>query len=164
MALIGKRQQILPLVKIAAERHKIDPQLLDAIIIVESAYNPLAMRYEPNFNSTAIPDSYAKNNRITVTTEKQCQKFSWGLGQIMGGTARFLGFGGPLPQLLEPEVNILYATKYILKLMGDYQFIDDQIAAYNAGSAKKKSNGKGTEYINQAYVDKVLRTMETVKL
>ena len=164
MALIGKRQQLLTFVKTTADKFKIDANLLDAIIVVESAYNPWAVRYEPNYNHVAIPDTFAKNNRISVQTERQCQKMSWGLAQLMGGTARFLSYGGPLTQLLDPETNIICSAKYILKLMVEFPYLDDQIAAYNAGSPKKKSTGSGTEYVNQDYVSKVMRTMETLRL
>lgn len=156
MVQVGKRHQLLPLVETVATRYKIDAKLLDAIVTAESAYNPYAVRYEPNYNYITIPDSYAKNNRISIQTEKQCQKISWGLGQIMGGTARFIGYGGPLTQLVEPELNLTYVCKYLLRLANEYPHVDDQIAAYNAGSVRKNSKA---QYVNQGYVDRVMGLM-----
>jgi soluble lytic murein transglycosylase-like protein len=164
MGLIDTRPQLLNLVKNTTAKQRVDEKLLDAIIITESGYDQWAVRYEPNFSYTAVPDLYAKKNRISVATEKQCQKMSWGLAQIMGGTARFLGYNGPLTQLLEPETNIHYACRYIIKLMVEYPHMDDQIAAYNAGSVRYKSDGKTRVYVNQEYVDKVMRAMQTAKI
>jgi soluble lytic murein transglycosylase-like protein len=156
MPPIGRRQQLHPLVKSVAVRFNVDPELVDALVIVESSYNPWALRYEEHFHWLTNAELYAINNRITTATETQCQKFSWGLCQIMGGTARSLGFGGPLTKLMDPELNTVYACKYLGKLASKYPALDDMIAAYNAGSPRKGDNGA---YVNQGYVDKVKKAM-----
>ena len=97
---------------------------------------------------------------------------SWGPMQIMGATARWLGFKGTfLSELIEPEVGIEYGCKYLANLKRRFSgnsknncnqvddiaiFCDKKISAYNAGSPRKKADGT---YVNQKYVDKVLNSI-----
>ncbi len=127
--------------------------MLDAIVRVESSYDPFAMRYEahvPPFEH----ESFAKRNRITAETELTLQRFSFGLVQILGSTARYAGFLGPLSQLCIPTDNLLIGCKYLSMLRNRYPLLQDAIAAYNAGSPVKVITGG---YRNQAYVDKVMK-------
>jgi soluble lytic murein transglycosylase-like protein len=77
---------------------------------------------------------------------------SWGVMQVMGGLARDLGYQGHLPNLCDPNLNINYATLYIQRLRRRWPEESDVIAAYNAGSPRKRASGM---YENQRYVDKV---------
>ncbi len=106
MPIIGQRDQLLPLVIETAKKYRIDPAMLDAIIVTESAYNPWSIRFEPDFKPTTIPNGFAKKNGITAETEGQLLKFSFGLCQIMGDTARRLGFCGMLTSLCDPGTNL----------------------------------------------------------
>lgn len=119
----------------------------------ESSGDPYAVRYEPVFKWTCQIDRFAKSLHISSATEEQLQKMSWGLPQIMGGTARGLGFAKALPILCEPLEALRLAAKFVAvlgkKYAGDVQ---DIIAAYNAGSVRKNEDGT---YVNQAYVDSV---------
>lgn len=163
MAIVGKRSQLLGLVQTKAAQYKVDPKLLDAIIIVESAYNPWAVRFEQDFPHIAVPTVFAKNNRTTIATERMLQKFSWGLCQVMGGTARYLSYGGPLTQLVDPEINLTVACKFLANLANEYPVdVQDQIAAYNAGSARRVSGSAGMRYVNQDYVNKVVKAMKMI--
>lgn len=91
---------------------------------------------------------------ITVDTEIAGQKISWGVAQILGKTARALGFKKMLSQLLNVETGLFYACQLIKELQRAYTSQDDVISAYNQGQKKtlKHLNGK---YLNQDYVDKV---------
>ncbi len=131
----------------------VDPKLVDAIIQVESGYNPWAVRYEPKFTIRNIPDKYARMNGITVETERVLNKMSFGLGQIMGSTARWLGFQGPLTALCDPELNVTWMCKYLIKLKTENHVLENVIASYNAGSVRRDAEGK---LVNQDYVDKVI--------
>ncbi len=131
----------------------IRPQVIEAIIKVESADVVKSARYERNFFFTYKVESYAKLHKITVATEKMFQKCSWGLMQLMGGTARWAGFTGWLPDLLEPEQNLYWGCEYFRKVCLKYINVNDQISVYNAGSVRRKSDGR---YLNQEYVDKVM--------
>lgn len=130
--------------------------ILLAIIYVESRGDEKAMRYEKHFRWTFREEGFAKRHRVTLETELQLQKFSYGLFQIMGGTARSrCGYAGQLTDLLDANTNAMVASEFIGKLRDRYQNIEDTISAYNQGSPRKKFMSK--KYKNQAYVDKVLR-------
>lgn len=134
------------------ERFGCEPSLVAALITVESRWNPYAVRFEPGYQWLHEPERYARQQGISLEAEQTFQRFSWGLMQIMGGTAREMGFSLPLPALCEGMIGIEYGIRYLVALKRNYKAQDDLIAAYNSGSAKKKANGK---YINQEYVDKV---------
>ncbi len=133
-------------------RAQVPLDVMDALIHIESSWNPWAVRYERPFAYLLRPEAFAKTSRISLETEAVLQRCSWGLCQIMGGTARDLGFTGLLTTLLDPEVNIPLGVALFKRLSGEYLKVDDQIAAYNAGSVKRKPDGT---YANQDYVDKV---------
>jgi hypothetical protein len=146
-------QNLSKLVKAECERRQINPNVISAIISTESNWQANTARYEKNFTYTFKADLFANMFNITLQTENTLQKFSWGLMQIMGGTARDLGFSGWVPDLCKPEIGVMWGCEYFEKRCMDYLDLNDQLAAYNAGSVKRKSNGS---YINQEYVDKVL--------
>lgn len=150
------RNAILPLVKAKCARSKIRWELLDGIICQESKYDRFAVRYEPKHNEIQLPDKFSKVNRISMTTEVQLQKFSWGLCQIMGTVARRLSFNGPLPQLCEVDTNLTLALKLLEGLRARYRFEDDILCAYNHGSMERKADGT---YVVQDYVDSVKALM-----
>lgn len=119
------------IIKEASTKYKIDSDLIRAIISVESSWNPKAYRYEPH-----IKDA------------------SYGLMQVLLKTGKSVASNPALTsaQLVQPTVNILIGTKYLKQLSDRYNYyLDDVIAAYNAGSAIKKLGF----YINQSYVNKV---------
>ena len=69
--------------------------------------------------------------------------------------ARELGFDGRfLSELTNPDIGIKYGAMHLKNQYNRYNDWTDAIAAYNAGSARKKDNG---DYVNQIYVDKVLK-------
>ena len=76
-----------PLVQLVAEKaqtHNVPPSLAQAVVKVESNYDPRA---------------YSQGN--------------FGLGQIRCGTARMLGFNGNCKQLLDPHTNLDYSMRYL---------------------------------------------------
>lgn len=135
-------------------RFRVEPKVVAALITVESEWNPWAVRYEPGFYYTLDIKKYAEKVRITQATELQGQKTSWGLMQIMGGTARWLGYADALTKLVDPQTNLLWGIKYFVRKTEIYSDVRDQVAAYNAGSARK--DPFTGQYQNQAYVDKVM--------
>jgi len=88
-------------------------------------------------------DPYAKR------WEKKVNDYSYGLMQVLGSTARLLGWDGR-ENLLEPDVNLKYGIKHFYNLFKKYKKYTDVYAAYNAGDVKRDQFGK---YINQYYVD-----------
>ena len=136
----------------------VDELLVAAMIQKESLGQTCATRYEENWNHDWLvrPVFHASNNKITSQTEIMHQKTSWGLMQVMGAVARELGFEGNLVELCNPEVGIKYGIKKLLELQKDYSKMEDVVAAYNAGSPRMSTVRKG-EYVNQKYVDDVMR-------
>lgn len=101
-----EREEIRKIVSRECRLKKLKEEVIEAIIQVESGWKDKIARYEKRFVYTHKVDFFAKIHKITPETENMFQKCSWGLMQIMGGTARDLGFSGWIPDLWEPEHNI----------------------------------------------------------
>ncbi|GEM_PF-1304891 len=101
----------------AARKYNIDPHLIFATIMIESSGDTYAIRHEPR-----IKDA------------------SYGLGQILYGTARGLGFTGAPSELFDPEINIdLIARYHRRNLDKNPGLTPEQLTiAYNTGSPYKK--------------------------
>ena len=138
----------------------LDPILVGAFVATESGGQQYATRYEAQWKYLVEVDSHAKRLGLTVMTETMHQATSWGLCQLMGGTARDLGFRDHIPKLCEIETGLLWSCIYLSRLQIKYQKLDDVIAAYNAGSPRKDDTGK---YQNAQYVDKVKNFYELLK-
>ena len=102
---------------VAARKMGVPEKLLYRLTEVESAWNPWATRFEPLFTRRTRENTY--NNGTSQETENIHQATSWGLCQIMGYTARRLGWEGPIPALLDPESNLRYACLYLNQLYED---------------------------------------------
>jgi len=100
-------------IKTVAEKYDIDYKVIFATIMVESGGNTYAVRNEP-----AIGDA------------------SYGLGQMLYGTARGLGFTGNPQDLFDPKTNIELVGMYHKRNLNVYGNLstDELIVAYNAGS------------------------------
>lgn len=139
-------------------RFKVDPVVFAAIIDVESEWNPFAFRYEHGVSYYAEVEEHATRHLGNhPVLERTLQKCSFGLAQIMGATARDLGFQGPLQTLFTPELSVEWGLRNWARNAKRYERMTDLIAAYNAGSVRKEAID-GT-YRNQRYVNKVLRAM-----
>ena len=132
----------------------LEPFMVAAIVYQESKGFVYAVRYEPDFKWTHRVEHFAKYQRITVETEMNLQKQSFGLMQIMGGTARWLGLDGALPSLYKPENNLYWGCKYLSYLKDKYSGYG-YVSAYNQGSAR--IDPKTGKFANQEYVDNVLK-------
>ena len=135
------------------------PEMILAIIDTESDGNPYAATYHANYSWINMQTKRCYAADCHPNTESVLQRTAWGLMQIMGATARNIGFEGWLTELTIPVINIAIGMKYLAGLSERYlesHGIDGVIAAYNAGSPKKTADGK---YRNQAYVDEVKSLM-----
>jgi soluble lytic murein transglycosylase-like protein len=157
-----ERAQILDIVREAAKAQGVEPALACAIAMVESgAQWPRAnVRFEPRWRYFYEPATYAKYNGITVATEMALQACSWGPMHVIGSVCRELAYTGPLEALQDPKLAIEYGVKKLKKCLERFGEETQAIAAYNAGSPRKKIAPGPTQgvvvYMNQAYVDKVL--------
>ncbi len=134
----------------------IPPEVVLAIIEVESGGNPFVTA----FNQAAQANITLKRPALcSVNMEAVHQRTAWGLMQVMGSTARGVGFCGWLTELTDAETNIGIGMKYLGQLKERFfesRGLDGVIAAYNRGAPRKSPDGK---FVNQGYVDRVKALM-----
>jgi hypothetical protein len=94
-------------------RYNVDPKVILATIMVESGGNTYALRHEPQIGDA-----------------------SYGLGQLLYGTAHLIGFEGRSEELYIPEVNIDLIGKYHRRNLDVYgDLTPEQLTtAYNTGT------------------------------
>jgi hypothetical protein len=165
-----------PPIQKAAEKFKLDFNLIYAVIVVESNRNPFAWRAEPHYRylwdvrehrpfrlltqdeirGDAAPADFPFLREVNSrNTEWWGQQASWGLMQVMGAVARELGFVYEFPALCNPENGIHYGCKHLANLRD--RFLEKHgwngvVGAYNAGAPRYSEEGL---LENQQYVDKV---------
>lgn len=118
------------IIQSAAKQYQIDPDLIRAIISVESNWDPNAYRAEPQISDA-----------------------SYGLMQLLLSTAKSVSGNSSLTpnQLIDPTLNISLGSQYLRQLYNRFGNLMDVVASYNAGSPIKS----GDQYMNQKYIDKV---------
>jgi len=151
--IIEKLKPFEDLIAEACDAQNTDIPMVMAIIWQESRGDSFAMRFEPHLKPefTNMPKTWALKHAISMDTEINAQHVSYGLMQILGVTAREIGFDDKWPKLFIPKTNLFWGCKFLNKLQQRFNTSDDIIAAYNAGTPKK-IDGK---YTNQRYVDAV---------
>lgn len=150
------------LIEAAARSHGLPVRLVTAVVEVESGGDACAFRYEPGFYERYI-NGNPKIRAVrpcSLATERQAQATSWGLMQVMGATARGLGYPGAfLSELTRPEMGLEYGCKLLAKLAKRYEAghgWPGVVAAYNAGSVRIAPGGG---FVNQSYVDKIAQAL-----
>lgn len=152
--------EILTLVDEIARSYSVGPpSIVKAIIQQESNFNPHVLRYEPEYKYLYSSSTYAHELGITVETEIITQKISWGLGQIMGGLARELGFRDHMNVLLIPEVNIKYIFENIKRIGHQAVTPTEVFACYNGGMGSLYIKYKTGVFPNQKYVESCMNSM-----
>jgi hypothetical protein len=124
-----------------AEKHGVPIPLITQLIESESAWSVYAARFEPNFERFFAPGPDVM--KTTWQTERELQKISWGLCQIMGWTARTEGWLQPIPAILDPRENINFACRYLVKLRNHYPQQPSwrwAVTAYNHGERWEQIN------------------------
>lgn len=147
-------------VRAMAKAFNLDEDLVEAIAWIESSMNPMATRYEKDFNYIFNASIFAHDLGISTETEVQLQKFSFGLMQVLGCVARELGYQGPMMNLCSVITGSEYGCKKLVKISEKHPDEDDMISAYNQGSPIKSADGK---YRNQAYVDLVKKKLALLR-
>lgn len=141
-----------------ARKYAIDPALIKAIIKKESGNNPFAMRLETHLKKAHWYQSTLKGIKEVANYHHS----SFGLMQMMYGTARHIGFLFNPFSLFNPTRAIRYGTKYLAWCIKRYKGrIWDGVSAYNQGNNRffdiNKNGIKDAheKYYNQEYVDMV---------
>ena len=149
------RPEILALVDPAATKNGLDFWTLVAQIEKESSGNPLAIRLEQDFRW------FSPRGSQPTGDELEFQRTSWGLLQIMGATARELGYAVPAtpwpssPLKLDPAAALDLGCRYLAGELKRYGNIRDALSAYNAGHATPDNFG--------AYVEPILERADALK-
>jgi|GEM_PF-830302 len=144
----------------AALRFNLPVRLIQAMILIESGGLPWAMRYEPEFYDKYVAQREIKPLRpCSEATERRGRATSWGLMQIMGETARSVGFARPyLSELCAPDVGLLWACSYLEHLKN--RFVawgwSAVVAAYNGGPGAVLG---AEQFTNPEYPRKVLAAL-----
>jgi len=145
-AVVGDRVKPAALYKLAdlvydnSRLYGYNPELLLAVIAVESKFNPEALgRYRSGGLSGAL-----------------------GLMQIKYPTAlaisKMLGIKGLKPKdLMDPETNIILGTAYLTTLISRFKSFKLGIIAYNLGPGTVRSTLSRKEALPMRYYEKVLK-------
>lgn len=105
----------------AAASYQLPVEIVRAMCGQESSNNDDAMRYEKDFDRryNLKPGDYVPAN-CSRDTEEVGRATSWGPMQVMGETARCLGFKGWFPELCEPDVGLEWGCRYLRRLADRY--------------------------------------------
>lgn len=146
------------LVRGVAIRHDIPPDVLCGLVLKESSGRFRAVRHEPGYRNWERPMHFAAVTSGSTNGEMSLQRHSWGLGQIMGATARRFGFEGWLPDLCDYEnrqLNLELACMHLRRDLNQGVSLKTALARYNGGyEGNPRPDGTLRQ---QGYVDAVLK-------
>lgn len=138
------------LVADAASLYNLSPVLLKGQVLVESAGDPNAFRFEHDFFTCYV----LGNGKAKAAQYGPLAACSYGLMQIMLETAVEIGYTNAPWELFQPAVGLNWGACYLRRLIdrarGD---VSQALAAYNGGTRGNLIK----PYRNQAYIDKVYR-------
>ena len=135
------------LIAICAQRHSLDPWLMEALVLTESSGRADAFRFEPAFY-----DRYLKGKAEWADQIPRRVSSSYGLMQIMYPVAKELGFNGEPEMLFVPSVNLTWGCLKFSQLLGWAAGDENRaLCAYNGG----KVGNVAAPFRNQSYADKV---------
>ncbi len=118
------------LIHAAAAEYDLDPNLIFATIMVESGGDTYAIRQEPRIHDA-----------------------SYGLGQLLYGTARGLGYRGQPEGLFDPKTNINLIAQYHKRNFDRYTELNpvELTTTYNTGSPYKRPHPGHLAKFNKWY-------------
>lgn len=152
-----KTPELLALARQKAIAWQIQPDIVFALIDRESEWDTYDIRFEPKFLSKYIAPQYTAGK--LSATEAYGRSFSWGLMQIMGETAREIGYEGPLAALTDPATGIEWGCRRLNGLLsrakGD---INAALQHYNGGA----NPNYATEVIALSMTYRIAPTVKTV--
>jgi len=135
-----------------ASRHDLNPNVIEAIVLVESAGKAHAFRHEPGFWRRYMQGKPEWDGAIPERVSS-----SYGLMQIMYTTALQQGFDDQPEYLFVPTINLEYGCKHFRWLLNWANDELKAIAAYNGG----KGNWDGSR--PQRYMARVLNAAEIAR-
>jgi soluble lytic murein transglycosylase-like protein len=112
-----------------AAKYGLEATLVAAVCEQESDWEPGAVRFEPGFLKR-----YVEPLKLGDVLEELDRSTSWGLMQIMGQTARELGYAGSCPSLRDPETAVIYGCKKLQScFLKNGSHVATALLAYNGG-------------------------------
>lgn len=128
------QDELIDLARTTALAHSLDRALVCAICEQESKWHPWSYRFERAFFAKYVAPLYTKG--IISASEAYARAFSWGLMQVMGETAREMGFAADYEsELCDPAVGLdwgcIVLTKKLQKAGGE---ITKGLLYWNGGS------------------------------
>lgn len=112
------------LIKDTADRYKLDPHLVAAIVLQESSGDPTASRPEPKFYIKYLEGRPLEGfvpTDMPEEWERALRSHSFGLMQLMGQVAREMGFKAPrLIRLCDPAINLDYGCRKLKQLFARF--------------------------------------------
>jgi soluble lytic murein transglycosylase-like protein len=127
------RDELIAGVRAAAAASGIDGALICAMAEQESAWNPWAIRYEPQFYKRYVTGLIAAE-RLSET-ESRARATSWGLLQVMGQVAREHGFSGAfLAELCDPASGVQIGCKVFAGMLeAEKTNVTEALQRWNGG-------------------------------
>jgi soluble lytic murein transglycosylase-like protein len=105
------------------------PIIILGICERESSWNPWAMRFEPAFKSKYIDPMHLPEPEATLRAT------SFGLMQLLGESAREMGYKDNLQELVDPEINLMWGCRWFeKKLVVASGVLADALQDWNGGS------------------------------
>lgn len=125
--------ELIVMLKAEATRQSLDPALMCAIAEQESNWEIYATRYEDAFYNRYLKKLYPGK----PTTESIQRAISFGVLQLMGQSAREIGYSAiGLATLLEPIINFRFGCMHFAnKLKSAKGDVEKALLLWNGGSA-----------------------------
>lgn len=133
----------------AATTHALEPDLVEALVLIESSGRTWAYKFEPDFWTRYLQDnptwSQANPSRVAA---------SYGLMQIMFVVAVEVGFTGTDPEyLFVPSVGLEFGCRKLAELLRwSHGNVTQALSAYNGG----KRGNAAPPFRNLRYAERVL--------
>jgi len=140
------RYRLADLIYQNSAQYGYSPELLLAVMAVESGFNPQALgRYQSGSLSGAIGIMQLKYETAAYMAN------TLGMGKI------------EREDLLDPEINMVLGTAFLMTLITQFKSFKHGILAYNLGPGKVRSALANNEPLPVRYYEKVLRQYYKIK-
>lgn len=145
-----------PQIATAARAHGLAPDLVEALVLIESSGRTWAYRFEPDFwTRYMLPTLQWKDHNPARVSA------SYGLCQVMFVVAIEVGFTGPDPEyLFVPTIGLEYGCRKLEQLLrwakGN---VTQALCAYNGG----RGGNQAPPFRNQRYADRVLQLQAALR-
>jgi len=140
------RYRLADLIYQNSTQYGYSPELLLAVMAVESGFNPQALgRYQSGSLSGAIGIMQLKYETAAYMAN------TLGMGKI------------EREDLLDPEINMVLGTAFLMTLITQFKSFKHGILAYNLGPGKVRSALANNEPLPMRYYQKVLRQYYRIK-